>query len=82
MASEVVGRMSDEGKLTTVGEMRRRLAQWGDNVPLFFGDGGSNTLTLYRLRDRGSRQEPLVQVEFNELFEIAGNESVGRWVNL
>ena len=70
MASEAVRKMQDDGKLATVGELRRQLALWRDDAPLFFGDGGRNTLTLFRLKDRGSKDEPLVQVEFNELFEI------------
>lgn len=70
MASKAVRKVQDDGKLTTVGELRRQLAPWGDDTPLFFGDGGRNTLTLYRLKDRGSTDEPLVQVEFNELFEM------------
>ena len=55
----------------TVGELRRMLAPWEDDAALFFGDGGRNTLTLSRLKNRGPKDgPPLVQVEFNELFEV------------
>ena len=62
----------DEDKLTTVGELRRELEGWDDDTPLFFGGGSSNTLTFYRIKNRGDREgkKPLLQIEFNELFEV------------
>jgi hypothetical protein len=44
----------------TVGDLRRELADWPDDIELIFSDDG---LTFYRLKKRG---ENLLQMEFNE----------------
>ena len=60
----------DDTKLITVGELRTVLSGWDDDDRLFFGDGGTNTLTFYRIKNRGAIGEPLLQVEFKESFKI------------
>lgn len=44
----------------TVGDLRRHLAGWPDDMELIFSDRG---LDFYRLNDRGAN---LLQMEFNQ----------------
>jgi hypothetical protein len=53
----------------TVGDLRRHLQLFPDDYELQFGP--SDTLTFYRTKLRG---DTLLQIEFNELFEIIEQE--------
>jgi hypothetical protein len=44
----------------TVGDLRRHLADWPDDMELIFSDDG---LDFYRLKDRGAN---VLQMEFNQ----------------
>jgi hypothetical protein len=55
-------------KTFTVGDLRRHLEVFADDWELQFGPSFTDgALTFYRTKARG---EKLVQIEFNELFEI------------
>ena len=54
----------------SVGQLRDALAMYPDDAPLFFGTGGQRSLTFYRVKNRGLKDSPLVQVEFNELYKL------------
>jgi hypothetical protein len=59
-------------KTITVGQLRRELAVFSDDAPLFFGSGD---LTFLRTKNRGGESE-LVQIEFGELYEVTHDPSV------
>ena len=54
----------------TVGDLREALRLYNDDDPVIFGSGGGNTLTFYRVKNRGRSDQPLVQIEFNEVYAI------------
>lgn len=54
-------------KTITVGELRDELRLYADDTPLFFGTGN---LSFYRVKNRDGDPDDLVQIEFNELYEI------------
>ena len=64
----------DNEKLTTVGEIRRALLHYDDEDILFFGDGGRNTLTFFRIKNRGPVGERYLQFQFNEEFKVWSGE--------
>ncbi len=65
--------MADLKSRLTVGELKEHLAVFSDDYVVFFGPGGSNELTFYRTKLRGDK---LVQVEFNELYEVTDRLSI------
>jgi hypothetical protein len=52
----------------TLGRLRQDTKGYPDHTPIFFGAGD---LTYYRVKPRDHNAPPLLQIEFNELYEVA-----------
>jgi hypothetical protein len=57
--------MGNENSGLTVGELKRELEGWSDDMVLHMGG-----LTFYRMKQRG---EKLLQMEFNQTVYLDGN---------
>lgn len=57
----------NEPQSITVGELRQWLADYSDDTPIFFGIGD---LSFYRIKNRGPVGKDMLQVEFNELYQV------------
>lgn len=56
-----------EPQTITVGELRQWLADYSNDTPIFFGVGD---LSFSRIKNRGPVGQDLLQMEFNELYQV------------
>jgi len=54
-------------KTMTVGRLRGELARYPDSAEIYFGDG---QLSFNRIKNRGPVGGDLLNLEFNELYEV------------
>lgn len=54
-------------KTITLGYLRESLSEYPDDTEIYFGVGD---LSFYRPKPRNNGRPALVQIEFNELYEI------------
>ncbi len=54
-------------KTMTIGELKSELSGYPDSAPIYFGDG---KLSFNRIKNRGPVGGYLLNLEFNEIYEV------------